>query len=343
MSADREYLAGIQILRAVAALMVVFNHSLREISAPDWLTTLGAAGVDIFFVISGFIMVLVTFPQGGATETPSSFLFKRFTRIAPLYWLIAAIILLLWCFGLYHHLNPDAEMIFRSFAFLPTEHHIVLVSWTLVFEMYFYVLFAASLFFRSRAASIVLTTAAIASLLFFGRFVPDAETADYLTRPVALEFCFGMALAFCHQRWPRFALFTRWLWLPGFAAMVAAQFLLHPYYVQGWSRVLGWGLPALFIVASMLSMRQARSAAARSAARLGDASYALYLTHPLVMITYAWLLHHLGWFAALPQAPIVALVVVASVALGLLTHRWVELPLLHMTRGLRRFPAPRPT
>lgn len=88
---DHVELYGIQMLRAIAALAVVVHHTLEESGgaigkfSPDWLTTSGASGVDIFFVISGFIMFHVTFRDRRGPPTPGTFLFRRATRIYPFY------------------------------------------------------------------------------------------------------------------------------------------------------------------------------------------------------------------------------------------------------------------
>jgi exopolysaccharide production protein ExoZ len=147
-------LEGIQVLRAIAALMVVLHHSLEEslaagapFKSPDWLTTFGAAGVDIFFVISGFIMFYVSFPTDQAAASPVSFLVKRITRIYPLYWFCMALTLGLWSIGLFRSLQLDADVLVRSFFLFPSEHVINIAVWTLNYEMYFYLVFAATLTF----------------------------------------------------------------------------------------------------------------------------------------------------------------------------------------------------
>ncbi|MDX2276027.1 MAG: acyltransferase [Hyphomonadaceae bacterium] len=330
MYAKQDQLAGLQVLRAVAALMVVLNHALRETNAPDWLTTLGPAGVDIFMVISGFVMIYVTFPDGKPVETPGSFFFKRLSRIAPLYWLVCGFTLTMMAFGFYQHLNPD---VFRSLFLLPTEHRISIVSWTLVYEMYFYSLFALALFTRSRLGVFISTTAAIATLLVIGRYFPDATTADYLTRPVALEFVFGMALALIYQHRPGVFRYARHLWIVGFALMAFSQFTLSPYYTQGWARIWGWGLPSILIVASMLPMLHARNRAERAAVALGDASYALYLTHPIVVVAFDWINRHTSAFSGLAWPAIGLALTIISVGVGVATYHIVELPLV---RGVRR-------
>jgi peptidoglycan/LPS O-acetylase OafA/YrhL len=98
------------------------------------------------------------------------------------------------------------------------------------------------------------------------------------------------------------------------------------------TRVLAWGIPAFLIVLSFLSLNPNRTPLQRLMVLLGDASYAIYLTHPLVMITYARLLK--GGLANVPQWPIIPIVVLLSASLGLLVHVFVERRLLASARGL---------
>jgi exopolysaccharide production protein ExoZ len=360
MSSRRLSLEGIQVLRAVAALLVVLHHSLEESMAavapfksPDWLTTAGASGVDIFFVISGFIMFYVSFPADQAAASPLSFLVKRIIRIYPFYWFCVALVLGLWSMGFFHSLQLDTDVLVRSIFLFPSEHLIINVSWTLVYEMYFYLVFAATLTFRRPLVSLFGTGGAILILYTIGHFAPDAGLRAFLGNAIAVEFCFGLALGCLIRRWSGFGSAARLLSIPGFALLFMAP-LVVPHAdtngLPGAARVLAWGIPAFLIVLSFLSLKPSRAPLQRVMVLLGDASYAIYLTHPLVMITYARFLK--GGLASLPQFPVVPLVVLLSASLGLLMHVFVERRLTEAFRGflgrgsaLRRFPqgGPRPT
>lgn len=121
----KNQLQGIQALRGLAALAVVVHHTLEQSNgaarpfSPDWLTTVGAAGVDLFFVISGFIMVWTTFPQGRPPLRPATFLYRRVTRIYPIYWLTCAAMLALVAMGFLHTHTFTAGDIARSLVLLP--------------------------------------------------------------------------------------------------------------------------------------------------------------------------------------------------------------------------------
>jgi peptidoglycan/LPS O-acetylase OafA/YrhL len=350
-------LEGIQVLRAIAALMVVLHHSLEESLAAvqpfkilDWLISFGAAGVDIFFVISGFIMFYVSFPTDQAVASPVSFLVKRITRIYPFYWFCVALVLGLWSTGLFHSLQLDTDVLVRSVFLLPSEHLIINVSWTLVYEMYFYLIFAVTLTYRRPLISLFGTSGAILILYTFGHFAPDAALRAFLSNAIAVEFCFGLFLAYLFQKCPGLRSATRLFWIPGFALLCTAPMVVPHANTNGLpdaARVLAWGIPAFLIVLSFLSLKPNRTRLRRVMVLLGDASYAIYLTHPLVMITYARLLT--GDLANLPQLPVVPLVVLLSASLGLLIHVFVERRLIEIFRGLfgcrsasHHFPQERP-
>ena len=335
----------------------MLHHTLEESLAaiaqpksPDWFTTFGAAGVDIFFVISGFIMFYVSFATDQPAASPASFLLKRIIRIYPFYWFCVALALGLWSIGLFHSLQLDADVLARSISLLPSEHLIVGVAWTLVYEIYFYLIFAASLKFCRPLVSLFGTSVAILILYALGRFAPDAALRVFLGNAIAVEFCFGLILAYLFRQWPWFTPAARLLWIPGFALIVIAPLVVPHANTNGLpspTRVLAWGVPAFLIVLSFLSLNPNRTPLQRLMVLLGDASYAIYLTHPLVMITYARLLK--GRLANLPQWPVIPIVVLLSASLGLLIHVFIERRLIASARGLfgrrlasHRFPQEQP-
>ena len=119
---DKVELFGIQIMRGIATSLVVLHHSLEESLAspippqsPDWLTTVGASGVDIFFVISGFIMLHTSFPSHKPPLRPIEFVSRRLSRIYPFYWFCLIVTLALWSAGLYRKLDPTIWSLVRAF------------------------------------------------------------------------------------------------------------------------------------------------------------------------------------------------------------------------------------
>jgi len=189
-------------LRAFAAYAVVAFHVFEFLHADPGFGVgrfeVGKAGVDLFFVLSGFIMVYTT----AADESPARFITKRAARIVPLYWAATALAVLVafvrpW-------LLPQADLSFaaivKSFAFIPapdlsgTLQPVLFVGWTLNFEMMFYALFALTLFLPARHRTRRLIGALIATFLLAGIFGPGTAAAFY-GQPILLDFGIGCLIA----------------------------------------------------------------------------------------------------------------------------------------------------
>jgi peptidoglycan/LPS O-acetylase OafA/YrhL len=332
-------LYGLQILRAIAAIAVIFHHALEMSDgsesgrfSPDWMTTFGAAGVDLFFVISGFIMVYVSFPPDRCSDTPKKFLVKRATRIFPLYWICTAVFAAILAVGLLRNKDVDSYTILNSVFLLPGDK-LVDVAWTLSYEIYFYIAFAIALLcgrmFRTSISTILVMIAGI----LIGRELPDSTFARFISNPLVLEFCFGMVLALM------FSAGGKWKVPPVVGAlgfliiMVSPIFVPHPSTngLPDASRVLVWGLPSALIVSAFLQVRRPQSKAGRGAVLLGDASYALYLTHVFVMIGYGWVIKS-TFVGDMSQTLFVPMIVILSVVTGVLAYLLVERPILDLVR-----------
>jgi len=344
MSGNRQ-LSGIQILRGVAAVFVVIHHALEESLAvpvgarsPDWLTTAGASGVDLFFVISGFIMLYVSFPMGSAPLKPGSFLFRRGTRVYPLYWICCAGVIALWMVGLFASKAMTASIIIRSILLvpMPIPASLIGLSWTLSYEIFFYLIFAATLVFQFRAASALVGTFIIAAVLLVANRLPGGEITNFLSNPIMLEFCFGLLLALA---WVNGVRLTTFLWsVPALLLIVAAPLFVAHTSTDGLpplARTIAWGLPSVVVVASFLSVDPPHNLWTRFAMLMGDASYAIYLTHPFVMVIYAKLIRSTA-LGAHPQLLIIPIVVGCSIALGISTHIFIESPILTIVRNISR-------
>ncbi len=319
-------LIAIQYLRAFAALGVVTYHALQW---GDGGFDIGRAGVDVFFVISGLIMWR---RAGEAGVTPGAFLWRRATRIAPLYWtvtLAVAAVAVIWPAFL-PNARPGWGHLLLSLAFIPhfdpagLPFPMLPPGWTLTYEAMFYLVFAAALIAPRRRRA-WFACGALSGIVALGVILKDPF---YIlgANPLMLEFAAGVALAHLTPRrglpspgwgWPLIGL--------GLIAMIA------PAALGLFSEILRpllWGAPATLIVLGALSL-EAGGALPRSRAfaALGDASYAIYLIHlPASAIVAHTLGVGDGWIFV-PAA------VLMSIAMGLAFHAWVERPLLSWTRG----------
>ncbi len=337
---------GIQILRGIAATLVVFHHSLEEslaISgkiAPDWLIAVGACGVDIFFVISGFIIYSVTYGREPRNPEPApAFLLKRFIRIFPLYWICLLATLALWSSGyFYRSLHLDAHILGSSVFLFPSSKLIIGVAWTLVYEMYFYYLFSITLYIRNARISVLTTTALIGGGLLLSNLLPAGDLQHFLSNPIALEFCFGLILSYFIHSQALGGAWLRYLWLPGLILMGGAAVFAENKYSSTAGpaaniRYLAWGSPALLVTVSFIKMRFDKSLLNRILLPIGDASYSIYLTHPTMMIVFATLIKY-HFLTSVPYPIILPLLfVVICIVFGLLIHYFIERPILVWLRG----------
>ena len=350
---EAQTLEGLQVMRAIAALMVAVHHAMEAARAhspqamsPDWLTTAGAAGVDIFFVISGFIMMVVSFPAGRAPERPGAFLRKRFARIYPFYWAVALGVIALWTLGSGTIVpNPamTGEDVFRSLLLAPSDNLLIGVSWTLVHEMNFYILFALTLFFGNRLISLIGVSCLLLLQLILAPFFPDAAASFFLGRPIALEFAFGLALGYAYLR----GALKPWHWsvaAAAFAAVVLAPaFIAHESTggLNAGDRVWAWGLPAIVLVGACVHWRIGGGRWAKAWLLMGDASYAIYLLHPFVVLAYAKAIGSVSALAQIPQLPFIAVVTLLCAGFGVAAHVLLERPLTKAVRQLLTQKRPR--
>ena len=175
-------LFNIQALRAVAALLVVFVHidRLAELAGfRSGTTAFGNTGVDLFFVISGFIMVVTVTER---PQSPSQFFRHRVARIVPLYWLVtlAVFTLALVAPVLLQSTKANPAELLKSLAFIPYPrsdgqmHPLVFVGWTLNYEMMFYALFAVGMLFARKATGFAFTLGALVLAVIAGQIVRPA-------------------------------------------------------------------------------------------------------------------------------------------------------------------------
>jgi len=335
-SAKQEQFHSIQLLRGLAAAMVVFHHS---ITVDKWLYNplqgldSPQAGVDIFFVISGFIML-----SSASRDDWKNFIIKRMIRIIPLYWLANAILAAI-TYVRRGFSSGDIPDIFLSILFIPhfspvDPYYIwpfLTPGWSLNFEMFFYIVFAAALFFRNPW----MTASCLGALVLAGSMFNFQSAAGLTyTSPLLLEFLGGMLLA---RRLP--ALRSRnlsGLIVIGFAIILACNsfFRLDTGNFVGIGRVACWGVPSLLIVAGFVSIEQRlRSYHPGFFELFGNASYAVYLFQGFAIAVAAK-------FTKMTQVEGMSQFLIMSVtaftlafAAGVAIHVFVERPLLQNLRS----------
>ncbi|KAA0124687.1 acyltransferase [Methylobacterium sp. P1-11] len=354
---------NLQILRAVASYLVFLTHYGLYIGPvlprPD-LLAFGACGVDVFFVLSGFIMFVST---SGRHESPGGFLLRRASRVVPVYWLVTIGLALIALTGLkpigIMEVRPD--YLIQSLLFLPFSRGGYIeplnsVGWTLNYEMFFYMVFAGLLLVPKPAFRALGGTAIFLALILLGCLPNSSLYWAYYTKPIVIEFAAGIGLGYAYLRLgaPPAAFPVRRA--AGAALAMAALLVLGGQFgsyalgiepeLSGFVRPLVWGTAAVLVVGALLLLEQGGIALhSRWLLSQGNASYSFYLIHNL-------LLHSAAKVATTLVAPgfgraalIFAVAFPAAVAAGELLFRYVETPVIAALRrrlDRRAFPPPLP-
>lgn len=336
-------LNNIQNLRALAAYAVVVYHCLiRFLHPTDPLgrsyLDLPSGGVDLFFIISGFVMVHTT----RETETAAWFATKRIARIVPLYWLATLIVIVLvvirpWTFS-QAVLTPDA--ILASLFFIPhadasgQAYPILGVGWTLNYEMMFYALFALSLFLP-RAFRLAGVVSLITLVWLTANVAGPGVIASFYAKPILFEFAAGCILAHA-LRTEAVATFARTTPMWPFALAGLAGLALLPAIIPiGQPSILRYGLPAFLLVFAAAAQDLYRQPAPASlGTRLGDASYSAYLLHPIVIVVISQITVMTLGAGIVAELILMIAVLLATGFVSLASMKLFEKPTAAWLRGL---------
>jgi exopolysaccharide production protein ExoZ len=322
---------SVQYLRALAVAMVVFHHTRGPAA---WLfnplSTLnfGGGGVDLFFVISGFVIWTAT-----RRERTVEFIQHRLIRIVPMYWCAMTVFAVVSLTGFYIPPAGYAQIV-KSALFIPHYHPFitnqlwpyVIPGWSLNYEMYFYAIFACGL---AIGRPMLATLVVVPLVAIAGWMAPDhLAAAEFAKNPVVFEFLLGVLIGRLNETYMR----RFGALLPiGLALLCASDFTGLPW------RLLSTGIQAALILIGALSVEEViRRHPNKLLKLIGDASYSIYLFHLLAIF---------GWTALYQKIPVkrwtqligfIASAMVLAICLGLLIHVAVERPLLKWLRAWPR-------
>ena len=297
-----------------------------------YVSDLGASGVDLFFVISGFIMIYTNFTAFGQPNAALSFIRRRVIRIVPLYWLCTTGVVILLAFvpRLFSTVEFSWTYVISSYLFLLSENSagqigtVIQTGWTLCFEVYFYLLFAMFLnwprkYFFIASAAIFGCGILLGNLS--GKIVPWATVA---TDPILFEFYLGAAIAF--------------LFVKGFSASrtlataaiiigIASLFVTRNISLGIWTHLIFWGLPAGAILLGAISLERVGIKVPNLFVALGNSSYSLYLIHPFILPALGkfWLATHLSEKTSPLLLGLIAFVY--SLSIGHVVYLLIEKPI----------------
>ncbi len=335
-----QQLIGVQALRGIAALVVVIFHAavlsvdyMRGALYEPW-ALIGKAGVDLFFVISGFIMVHTTRAGFDLPGAATRFAISRLSRVYPPYWVLTALVFAYWLY------NPSGVNSktggvdpVASFLLLPSSSlPLVPVAWTLVHEMFFYLMFWALIAVGSARwllpALLVWGGACLVNMLA-GLYDPQMLVRGLFLSPFNLEFVAGALVAyFGARRWGIAALALGLVWFAAVAAYFQA--VSHPEGIPIAERVALFLPPSVALLYGAVAAERSTGVVARALAWFGDWSYSLYLVHILVIhLLYRVATRKLpgDWSTPLMASALALAAVAVSLVASWIFYRWIERPL----------------
>ena len=289
----------VQLLRGIASLLVVLMHTTgtaKEIWGINFLGQIfkfGGAGVDIFFVLSGFI---ITYTSKKALKESSNFitfLKRRVIRIFPVYWIIITIFLLIQiALPAFYKTPYDLTLInlLNTYCLMPDHIMINSVSWTLTYELFFYILFSLAFLIRSQKILIILSCTYVLVLIFASSFLSygfsNNRWISVIFYPMNIEFFMGIAVALLV---PLINIsISKFLIVIGSILFIAAALISNlDYYLfrNGFDRVIIFGIPSFCILLGVVRLELNKQYCIHNfLLYLGEASYSLYLIHlPLIV------------------------------------------------------------
>lgn len=324
----KERLDSVQILRFIAATSVVLLHLSaplnQKFDSPLLDFPNGRAGVDIFFVISGFIIAYTAAGTRDAVE----FMKRRIFRVVPIYWLLTLGVFSIALIAPALLKNTDANpiLLLKSLFFVPYEkpngliQPVLFLGWTLNYEMFFYATFAIALSLTTRFRTAL--TVFFALLVAAGQLLSSNHVfVRFYTDPIILEFVLGLWI---HALWTqrRDLLPKLWPLAPIGAALIILQptdpLLAHRFFV--------YGLPAALLMLGMVGLAIPKNPVTNLMLLLGNASYSMYLSHVYVItLAYKVILPRVGQSAELALGMAFATLAVVCVV-SVILYKLVEFP-----------------
>jgi exopolysaccharide production protein ExoZ len=339
-----EEVRSIQYLRGFAALMIVVFHILTQLKQMGYDGPAGdflAGGVDVFFVISGFIMWYTTFSH---SITSLQFIRRRLIRIIPLYWILTSLtvcILLISPSSLQHG-RFDLYHVITSYLFIPSVHPIfgwhcpvLVVGWSLNYEMFFYLIFAVCLTL-SRKSRLITVVAILVLLVSIQHFLPGptATILYFYTSSIVLEFAFGVILGALYTA--NFAV-NRGMALTLVILGVIGLGVV-PIFEDRLPHALISGVPALLVVGGVVNIEKSNPLGRSNFIYfLGSVSYSLYLSHGIVLSATGQIWHKLELTGVCTGFVVFAVLsLVLAIAFAALLYRFIESPAINIFRQRRQ-------
>lgn len=341
---------SLQALRAFAAIFVMVYHGTTLVfkaTGYNYLAnffTVGFMGVDVFFVLSGFI---IFHTYAAKKIIVSDFLRKRFVRVVPIYWLvIIGLIIIHIPFPAPNQAElNDVSVLVASFTLYPSKTLVLGVAWTLTYEILFYIVFALTAAVNTKTFYYTFTAwGLIIIVLYILKISPTQFAANALINPVILNFGFGCVIAYLYRKYKDL---KYWHFVAGIGFLLLCitwccyYFAVNrdaqaPFYTSDMSRVYLFGIPSAVLIYGLLYLNKPVPGIL---VRVGDASYSLYLIHAAVitlLLRFAIKLDVLKPTDHFNIAAVATLIFVLTIAVSLLFYKFIEKPLIKLLNKRRQ-------
>lgn len=301
----------------------------------------GFGGVDLFFVISGFVMVWVTRGDQGKPAALPGFWFARLARIYPLWWLVLSALVAVWMVKpdwVYSSHDSSPEL-WKSYLLVPDQElPLHAVGWTLIHELWFYLVFGIFLLLPTRwlpaaLAIWAILTAAAASVLPR----PDNPFIALIRHPLTLEFILGATIGLLAQGRifpaPRLMVQFSAFWM--LMSALALREDAPAMFGQEWPRLMYFGIPAALLVWGCVGLEQDGYQSPKWTKSLGDWSYALYLIHVPVFAALGRLGAPLSQPGPLDNLILLTVALATAILAAWILHVGFDRPIQRLAASLR--------
>lgn len=338
-----QQLTSLQALRAVAAVMVVVFHingfilpRLYNGSIAWDVFKVGYSGVELFFAISGFIMMYIHCKDINQPQKAPRYFFKRFGRIYPFYWFVLIVVLFaaLIAPSIAAQTNVTPFEMVNNFLLLPVHTELILaVPWTLKHEMLFYIMFGTLLF--SRRLGIIVLGIWFSTCAIFLLINPKDYLLVTALSPYNLIFLGGIVTALYFDRLRSSGALST---LAVGTILFFAVGLIYLYKIiplsVGW-RTIGLGVGASLIIMGLVaSDRIGKIRPPNWLNKIGDSSYSLYLTHLPILLALSASFENTIITSSLTPLTMLFLMTFIVTILGLIVHVYIEKPLIRFASNI---------
>ncbi len=347
MTAPIHKIDTLQVLRGFAALLIVIYHAVLDIEglygSEDifWNHEPFIYGIDLFFVLSGFVMIYTAYEQTGVTQA-KRFMLRRLIRIVPIYWFYT--LLLVGVLFLMPNALGGVEFsianFLKSLFFVPYYDHDALLypflklGWTLNYEIYFYAVFALFLLLPRKLLMPALTVFFLSTVLFKDYLLPEGIIRVFYGRDIVLNFLIGSWIGFLFIKDVRL---PKWFVYLGCATLITS--IVWMFNADRVEEYTGYDFPKVIFATLIISLlvlpkKSQHIKLPKIAVFIGDSSYSLYLMHSFTIGAIIYVIAASGLQESLSPWLTFIICVVGSLIGGGISYLLIEKPLLSWSKQL---------